>query len=355
MISKVIKQNIGIDLSKDDFKVCFYQLKADYQKRIKASRTFTNTLAGFKAFVQWIMKHSASEVEVYITVEATGIYYEQLVYFLHDQQAYSISVVLPNKSKAFAKSLNIKTKTDKVDAKLLGQMGLERNLKQWTPLSDNFRTIKQFTRERVSLLEEKVALMNKLHARRHAYESATEVIKRLNKRLQLVNRQIKQVEQQIQQAVAQDPALKERIDKVCQVKGLGLITVSTIVAETNGFELFTSRSQLASYAGYDVVQRQSGSSINGKTRISKKGNRYIRRALHCPALTVVRYEPHFAQLYQRVFERTAIKMKGLVAVQRKLLLLTYTLFKNNVDYDPSFAEKQRQIQSRQDTCPAYTG
>lgn len=356
MATKVIKQNVGVDISKDDFKVCFYQLKSDHHHRIKASRTFKNTLVGFKGFVQWVAKHAASDLLVHITIEATGIYYEQLVHFLHDRQQYYISVVLPNKSKAFAKSLNIKTKTDKVDAKLLGQMGLERNLKQWAPLSDNLRLIKQLTRERVSLLDEKVALMNKLHARHHAYAPAKDVIKRLNQRLRLTDRQLKQVEQQIKQAVEQDPALKERIDKVCQVRGLALVTVTTVVAETGGFELFTSQSQLASFAGYDVVERESGSSIKGKTRISKKGNRFIRRALHCPALTVVKYEPHFKQLYERVHDRTAIKMKGYVAVQRKLLLLIYTLFKNNVNYDPKHAQMQTEkMRSRQETSPAYTG
>lgn len=356
MATQIIKQNVGVDISKDDFKVCFYQLKSDHQHRIKASRTFKNTLSGFKGFVQWMAKHAAADLLIHITVEATGVYYEQLVHFLHDQQQYYISVVLPNKSKAFAKSLNIKTKTDKVDARLLGQMGLERNLKQWAPLSNNLRLIKQLTRERVSLLDERVALMNKLHARHHAYAPAKEVIKRLNKRLKLANQQIEQVEQQIKQAVEQDPKLKKLIDKICQVKGLGLVTVATVIAETGGFELFTSRKQLASFAGYDVVERESGSSIKGKTRISKKGNRYIRRALHCPALTVVKYEPHFQQLYQRVYDRTAIKMKGYVAVQRKLLLLIYTLFKNNVDYDPKHAQNlEEKLRSRQETSPAYTG
>ena len=354
MAIKLIKQNVGIDISKDDFKVSFRQLKDDHKSRIKGRRTFKNTLSGFKAFVEWINRHRATDIVVYFTMEATGVYYEQLVHFLHDQQKdYCISVVLPNKSKAFAKSLNLKTKTDKVDAEMLGQMGLERDLKQWAPLSDNIRSIKQLTRERVSLLDEKVALMNKLHARNHAYAPSKEVIKRLNKRLKLNQSQIKQVEKEIKQFIEQDPFLKERIDKVCQVKGLGLVTVATIVAETGGFELFTSRSQLTSFAGYDIVERESGSSIKGKTRISKKGNRFIRRALHCPALTAVKYEPQFKQLYERVTDRTAIKMKGLVAVQRKLLLLIYTLFKNNVDYNPHLVEQI--LEGRHETSPAYSG
>lgn len=354
MALEVIKQNLGIDISKDDFKACFYQLKANYQNRVKASRTFKNKLTGFKGLVQWIERHCFADVQVRITIEATGVYYEQLVYFLNDLQQYHISVVLPNKSKAYVKSLGIKTKTDKVDAQALGQMGLERELDKWQPLSDNFRTIKHLSRERVSLLEEKVALINKLHALNHSYAPQRQVITRLQKRLQLIARQIKVVEKEIKQQIKQEPQLEQRLSKACQVKGLGLITVATIVAETGGFELFSSRKQLTSYAGYDVVERQSGSSVNGKTRISKKGNRFIRRALHCPALTAVRYEPQFKQLYERVYARSAVKMKGLVAVQRKLLLLIYTLFKNNVDYDPNFAQKQ-QNKCRQDKMPAYAG
>ena len=354
MASPVIKQNVGNDLSKDDFSVCFYQKREDQSTRIKATRKFKNTLSGFKAFDKWVAKHQCDELPVYITIEATGVYHEQLVHFLHDQKRYRISVVLPNKSKAFAKSLNVKTKTDEVDAKILGQMGLERELEQWQPISQSLRQIKQLTRERINLLDEKVALSNKIHAQNHAYAPSREVIKRLKQRLKLIEQQIKQVEKQLNQCIDKDPMLKERIDKIWLVKGLGIITVVSVIAETAGFDLFTSQSQVASYAGYDIVQRESGSSIKGKTRISKKGNRFIRRALYFPAISVVKYEPQFKQLYERITERTSIKMKGLVAVQRKLLMLSYTLFKKNEAYDPQFAQKQQKI-SRQDTSPAYTG
>jgi hypothetical protein len=100
---------------------------------------------------------------------------------------------------------------------------------------------------------------------------------------------------------------------------------------------------------------ESGSSIKGKTRISKKGNKYIRRALHFPALVIIRYDPNFKQLYDRVYDRTKIKMKGLVAVQRKLLLLIYTLFKNNKAYDINYKNNTVTKNCRQDTTPGYSG
>jgi transposase len=359
----VIKQNVGCDLSKDDFKVSFHQLLSDQHKRIKGSRTFKNNLAGFKAFVQWVEKRRDLSIELRITLEATGVYYEQLVHYLHQQTDYFISVILANKAKAYFKSLNLKSKTDKIDAGALGQMGLERGLDKWEPVSDQIRILKQLTRDRVNLLDQKTALLNRLHALAYSYMPHKEVVKRLKQQNRLIQKQLKEVEQQIEQVINADALLKERIDKICQVKGLGLITVATVIAETGGFTLFTSRSQLVSYAGYDVVQRESGSSVKGKTRISKKGNKYIRRALHFPAISAVKYEPRFRQLYDRVFDRTKIKMKGLVAVQRKLLLTIYALFKKNIAYDPNYqnaSSKLKQDQAvnkscRQDTLPAYAG
>lgn len=352
---KVLKQNIGIDVSKDDFKANFQQMLDTQKSRIKGSRTFKNTSKGFLVFKTWIEKHRVAGVEVRFTLEATGVYHECLAYFLH-QSNYYVSIILANTSKAFAKSLNIKTKTDQVDAKLLAQMGLERDLDRWQPLSSKIRILKQLTRERVALLEEKLALENRLHALNYSFESNRNEIKRIKQRISWTKKQIKQVELQVEQLAAADSDLKERIDNICLVKGLGLITVVTIIAETNGFELFNNKAQVVSFAGYDVVQRSSGSSIRGKTRISKKGNRFIRRALYFPALTVIKYEDVFKQLYNRVFERSGIKMKAAVAVQRKLLVLIYTLFTKNEAYDPKFSELKEQEEScRQDTMPAYPG
>ena len=79
-----------------------------------------------------------------------------------------------------------------------------------------------------------------------------------------------------------------------------MVDSATIVAETNGFELFHSQAQLTSYAGYDVIENQSGQR-KGKTRISKKGNSHIRKALYFPALNVVTHEVKtFSDLYHRV-------------------------------------------------------
>jgi len=343
MKRQVIKQNVGADLSKDDFKVAFYQQFIDKKmntgSRIKATKTFKNTLSGFKKFVTWIEKHRDSNSEVRITMEATGVYYEQLVHYLKDSQTYHLSVVLPNKTKSYFKSLNLKSKTDKIDAKALGQMGLERDLEEWNPLSNNMLLLKQLTRSRSSLLDQKTAASNRLHALKHSYQPHKNVVKRIKSLMKFLTKQIKEVEQQIKEQIQSDESLRERVENVCTVSGLGITTVAIIVSETGGFKLFTSRSQLISFAGYDVVENESGTSIKGKTRISKKGNKYIRKAMHYPALTAVRHDANFKRIYDRIFDKTKIKMKGYVAVQRKLLILIYTLFKKNEAYNPNYLQE----------------
>ncbi len=336
MAVTILKQNVGIDISKNDFKVCFYQWLSDQRKRINGTRRFNNTLSGFKSFLEWTNKKRDQDCNVCITLEATGVYYEQLVHFLHDKSDFHISVVLPNMSKSYFKSLNLKSKTDKIDAKALGLMGLERNLAQWQPFSDNMRLIKQLTRERLRLLDDKIANMNRLEALKYSFEPNPKTVKRLKSNIKLLDQQIKQTEKEIHQQIHTDQDLKQRIENICEIKGLGVISVITIIAETDGFKLFTSRGQLICYAGYDIVLKESGTSVKGKTRISKKGNQFIRRTLYFPAIVAVKYDQRMAQLFKRVFDRTAIKMKAYVAVQRKLLLLIFALFCKNEKYDPNY-------------------
>lgn len=334
-MATIVKQNVGIDLSKNFFKAVIAILDSEQSSKIKSSKRFDNTSAGFKKLLEWADKLKLEGVPVFFTIEATGIYYEDLAYFLHEQER-QVSVLLPNTVKAYTRSLNVKTKTDDVDAEVLARMGLERALKLWQPLSPMMRQLKKLTRERVMLQGEKTAVSNRRHAEEHSHQPEKNILQRCKKRMEFLDKQIKAIEKQIKELVEKDPVLKEKIMKVCSIKGVGVVTAVTVIAEANGFVLFKNKAQLISYAGYDVVERQSGTSILGKTKISKKGNSYIRAALHFPALTAIRHDPNFRALYDRIFERTRIKMKGAVAVQRKLLVLIYTLFKKNEMYDPTY-------------------
>ena len=326
-------------MSKDEMSVCFSQVDGQQRVSIKGTRKFSNNPRGWKALQSWIgrfRKHA--EVPLVLVVEATGVYYEGFAYHFKEQ-GFDLHVVLPNKSKYYAKSLNVKTKNDAVDARLLAQMGLERNLPLWKGMSPLMLKIKQLCRQRSALLEMRVAVSNQLHAHTHGQSPQKTIVQGMQQHLKFLDKQIRQTEAELQKKCAQDPEFQKRVDNVCTIKGIGIITALVVIAEVNGFDLIENKAQLVSYAGYDVIENQSGTSLKGKTRISKKGNSHIRRALYFPALSAAHHEPKLQDLYQRIHEKNPkVKMIGAVAVQRKLLVLIYTLYKKNEPYNPNFED-----------------
>jgi transposase len=352
-----LKYCVGNDICKDTMSICFSQIEANQHVRIKGTRKFANTLRGWKELQTWIERfRKHAEVPLMLVVEATGVYYEGFAYFFRDQ-GFDLHVLVPNKAKFYAKSLNVKTKNDEVDAALLARLGLERSLSVWKGMSPAMLKVKQLCRHRESLMDARTRAKNQLHAHTHGAYSQKMLVQQMHQMIKLLDKQIKDLEVTLRVCCEEDPQLNERLQNVCSIPGIGFISAITIIAETNGFDLIENKAQLVSYAGYDVVENSSGTSVWRKTRISKRGNARIRRALYFPALSAAAHDPNIKQFYQRICERNPkIKMIGAVAVQRKLLVLIYTLFKKNEPYKPEYEQPQPESakKSRQEQRLAYT-
>ncbi|RAJ90817.1 transposase IS116/IS110/IS902 family protein [Larkinella arboricola] len=225
-------------------------------------------------------------------------------------------------------------------------MGLEQLLPLWQPLSKSIYSLRLLTRQHQRLQELKTQCLNQKHALEHSPIKDLLITKQLEKLSGIYDQQMQALLQAINELIQKDTLLQCRVEKLVAIKGLGLLSIATLIAETNGFEGFDNQRQLVSYAGYDVVENQSGKRV-GKTRISKKGNSHIRRILHLPAFNAVRYgEPACQSLFERVYGRSGIKMKGYVAVQKKLLLLVYTLWKSEAAYDPMYSTQQQNVSKK---------
>jgi transposase len=330
-----LKYSVGFDCSKEDYSACISLIDTTQEVTIKSTRDFKNTAKGFNNAHVWIKQHCKLQVPVVIVMEATGNYYENLA-FQFNKLGYHVSVVLPNKAKKYMESRGIKTKNDPVDARGLAQMAAEQKLNKWEPMSEQMYQIRLLTRHCENLATQKTRIKNQIKSLEFGMYKNNQVEEDLKNTVKLIERQIKDAKKKIEAIIQGDPIMKQRFNQIIAIKGLGLITLATVIAETNKFELFYNQRQLTSYAGYDIVENQSGKRV-GKTKISKKGNSHIRRAMHMPALNVVRYgEPEFVNLYKRIMGRTNIKMKAYVAIQRKLLCLIYTLWSKNEAYDPDY-------------------
>lgn len=330
------KYSVGIDISKNDFHACFSGIDNNQYVKVLRSGSFLNNKKGFAEFAKWVDDTvKEKQVPVRITMEATGVYFENCALFLFTH-GYGVSVVLPNKAKKYIAALGIKTKNDKADARSLSRMGAEQALELWQPMGSFFYELRALTRLYQTLQENITASKNQLEAAELGMYPSDQIIQTLKTIIHQTEDQLAIIKTAINEHLASDKKIAEKVEGIAVIKGIAELTIAVLLAETNGFLLFENASQLVNYAGYDVVESQSGTRV-GKTKISKKGNSRIRRALHMPALNVVRYkEDMFKVFFERNLERHGIKMKSYVAVQKKLLTTIYALWKKEEAFDPKY-------------------
>ncbi len=349
---RITKQIVGVDIGKDSFYACYKIQQADNRVVLKGTKSFDNNPSGMANFNIWCNKRNKTpEIGPIIVMEATGVYYEELAYFLYFKEQI-ISVQLAQKIKYFAKSCNLKTKTDKVDAKMIAQFGIEKNLTGtdlWSPPSKDFKIIRDLSRTHTNLKQAQTTAKQQLHALNYAYETYPEIIKMKHEQISFYEKQIALIEKKLHKLVESDVKLNSKIKKIQTINGLGFITIIKVISEVNGFLLFKNIGQVISYAGLDVIEKESGKFV-GKTKISKKGNARIRSALYMPAMSAIQHNKTLKTFYERVNEGRDKKKPGVVAVMRKLLVLIYTLWKNETEFDLNYEQNKSKKQQSKEIC-----
>jgi transposase len=330
----VLKQNVGIDVSMDEFEANLSVLDNDFEKVCLGKKKFSNDNKGFEKLVNWVDKKKDNSIGEGYTLEFTGVYHENLAFYLKEKDK-KVHMVIPSKSKRYCESLCIVSKTDKLDAQSLAWLGLERKLKEWEPVSGIFVPLRALTREREELLKEKTIISNRLHAANKKAIKPTSTIKRYEARLEMLILQLEEIEHELADLIENDETVKRKLNIVLTIKGVGFICATTVIAETNGFAAILNQKQLTSYAGYDVKLRESGK-YKGRSKISKQGNAHIRRIMHFPAQSAITYNKPLSGFYKRVNAKKHKAMIAGVAVQRKLLCMIYSIWKSEKAYDPNY-------------------
>lgn len=339
-MEKCLKQSLGIDVSKLSLSLSLGSLTDKLVKEFTSRSDVSNDISGYRELSKWLGKSVDATVELVVVMEATGVYHQGIAHYLHDK-GYAVCVMQSGRVRRYAQSLDQRSKTDALDSKMLSMLGLERTVRLWRPPSGELQELKGLSRERSSLLKDRITETNRQGAIASSSYSNTKALKRHRNRLKLLTAQILVIEEEMQELVSGNEELKRKIGFMMSIPGVSFISAATVIGETLGFESIMNAKQLASYAGYDVVLRESGN-FKGKTRISKKGNSHIRAVLHMPSMTCVRCNPTLKQFYNRLKPNKAKPLVALIAVQRKLLILMYTLWKNEEVYDAGFETKKQQ-------------
>jgi transposase len=317
---------LGIDIAKLKFNVCLINATGKLRHKL-----FPNTATGFAQLGEWLLRYSAPKVHA--CLEATGTYGEPLALFLHEA-GHRVSVINPAAVKAFARSRLSRTKTDKVDAELIARFCLSQEPPAWSPPPAQVRELQALVRRLESLIEMRVAEENRLSS-----GITVEAVRRsVEEHLTYLVEQIERCQELIRQHIDSDPTLKRQSELLDSIPGIGETTASVLLSEITNIKGYSSARQVAAYAGLVPRERQSGSSLRGRARLSKAGNARLRKALYFPAVTALRCSPFFQAWAEGLQERGKCKMTVICAVMRKLIHLAYGVLKTGRPFDPGWAK-----------------
>ena len=317
---------LGIDVAKLKFNVCLLQVSGKLKHKV-----FLNTESGFAQLLEWLEKQQVQQVHA--CLEATGTYGEALSLFLlqHDQVG---SVMNPAAIKAFAASRLSRTKTDRVDAELIARFCLAHQPPPWIPPAAEVRELQALVRRLESLLEMRVAEENRLSAG----VTVAAVRSSVEEMITHLKDQITRTEKLIRKYIDQHPSLKQQSELLNSIPGIADTTAALLLAEVPNIKEYRNARQVAAFAGLVPRERQSGSSVKGRVRLSKIGNARLRKALYFPAITALRCSPFFQDWSEGLRQRGKSKMSVIGAVMRKLIHIAYGVLKSGRPFDPEVAK-----------------
>lgn len=313
---------LGIDISKKELVVA---LLIDNKN---CKNKFPNNTQGFIELSKWFAEKGLAEVK--ICMEATGSYGEKVADFLYDQ-GHKVSVVNPACVKSYARSRLTRHKTDGVDALLIAEYASKNTLRLYQPRAEAFKELRSFYRCRQNLKTQHTQVSNYLENEDSLPKA---IITTYRKLLKEIEEQIDNIELAINNLLAVNLAIKQAYDNLQTIPGIGEITAIAMLAEVPDFSSFTDARQLAAYAGLTPKQRTSGTSLKGKSRLSKIGSASLRKALYFPAISAKTHNPILKEFADRLKSKGKSTMVIIGAVMRKLLHIIFGVIKHQTPFNP---------------------
>lgn len=292
-------------------------------------REFPNTASGHKALIAWL--HS-KKAPARVALEATGIYSLDLALALDAAQAIEIAVLNPKAVHRFAQTLR-RSKTDKADAQVLAEYSQRMSFVPWRAPSRCALRLRALSRHLEALSVERARHHNRLHAAQGSIAAPPCVLKDLKSALTALDRRIRRLRRQALLLVRADDTLRLRFDLLTAMPGIAEISALHLLSELAALPPEMSVRQWVAHSGLDPAHQLSGTSVHQPSRISRAGNRHLRRALYMPALVAARRDPHLKAFYQTLLDRHKAKLQALIAVARKMLHAIYGIFKHLTPYD----------------------
>lgn len=311
---------LGIDISKDSFHVAL--LKGEKHSKYQQ---FSNNAEGFAQLSQWLERQGVERVHG--CLEATSIYGHALAMYLH-QRGHRVSIVNPMRIKGYAKSQLVRTKSDRADAKLIAQFCRDLKPACWQPSEAEVMTLQAYTRRLDALEQMLTQEKNRLKI------TPDELKVDIEEHIAFLKEQVNSVKKRLLEHIQAHDSLQNHHTLLTTIVGVGDSTAARVLAEIGSIHHFDSARQLAAFAGVTPQEHESGTSVRGKTRLCKIGNRRLRKALYFPALHLIRRCPQMQPFCDRLLSAGKPKMQVVGAVMHKLIRIIYGILKSGQPFDP---------------------
>jgi transposase len=313
----------GVEVSADVLVVAF----DNGQLR---SCEFPNNAVGHQQMLRFLRKHAT---QVRACMESTGLYGLDAALVLHRQPGIEIMVANPRSVRHFGCAMMQRSKTDPIDARLLAEYARRMPFQPWQPPSLKGRQLCALSRAIHQLTEMNTMQKNRLHAASVTETTPKIVLRELQRSLAHQQRSIQRLTREALQLIASDAELQKRFELLLSFPGIAQTSALQLLGELVLLSPDFAVRQWVAYAGLDPRQYSSGKSVEKKVRISKVGNRHLRRALFMPALVAVRRDPQFRAYCRHLLAHGKFKMVALVAAMRKLLHGIYGVFQTREPFN----------------------
>ena len=314
---------LGIDIAKKTFDAALLRgAKLDV-------RSFDNNAKGFVKLSRWVDDHGVDQFHA--CMESTGVYWEPLAIHLHQAQQ-RVSVVNPLRIQGFARTELARNKTDREDAARIARFCHLHTPYPWQPLPAERRKLRDLTRHLHAVRKARQQHSNRLEGTPPEW-----LLESLERTITHFDEEIGLLWKEIQAHIDRHPELKRQRELLETIPAIAEVTATLLLAELPNIERFASARQVAAFAGVTPKHRHSGSSVRGRTQMSKMGQARIRCALYMPAIVARTHNPVAKAFADRLEARGKCKMVIIGAMMRKLLHIAYGVLKSGKPFDPQYA------------------
>jgi transposase len=319
------KETFGVDISKNVFDV--HGSKSGHNQ-------FCNSPIGFKSFLKLLPEDSL------VVMEATGYYHYSLSQFLCKHKIV-VSVVNPLSVKRFIQMKLSRIKTDKRDDQANCDYGIYNTVPLYNQINDMQSECRQLLSLKANYLKRRTSTKNKLHGERVLGIPSKLVVQSLLLDKKHIDRELAKIEKRLLLLVK--TTSQRELTLLKSIPGIGDKTAVFLIVATDSFNKFNTASQLCSYLGTTPMIKRSGSSVRGRSRISKMGNRNLRNLMFMCSMSAYKYNKSCKAIHDRIVSKGKSSKLALMAVCNKLIHQAFAIVRSGVEYNPNYVSVRKEV------------